>query len=541
MILFCLAAFMPCRSAAQVQREWVQRFNGNANSFDLPNSLKLDAASNAYVYGSSTSTGALTDIVLVKYNSSGSMLWSSLFNGYGNSVDQTNASYLDNAGNSYVTGFTADTGLVLKMVTLKYDSGGNLLWQSVLLPAGYQRSTGFSIVADAIGNVFTTGSIVNPNGTTDIILIKYSSVGSILDSVVYSTGSLNSESPVTILNDASGNLYVLGSAQQQGLNAEGIVIKFSPQLNFVWSKTLSGSSTLADMPVQLIMDNNGNLIACLSVNNTASGVDYGVFKLNGDSQILGEYFYNGIGNNQDIPYAVTVDNTNNIYVTGSSRSADTLGSEDIVTVKLNTSVQFQWSRAYNGVGRKIDYGTSITCDDKGSVYVGGASDKHDNHLAYALLKYNSAGDLLWFEQYSKIFYSEDFVYTVAVDNSYNVFVTGISFDSLSDYDIATIKYSQPIGITQIHNTVPYDFLLEQNYPNPFNPSTKIRFSIPYAEHTEIKIYNSAGVEVVSLLDEKLLPGVYEIDWDASHMASGIYFCSMRSGSYIKSMKMTLLK
>lgn len=74
-----------------------------------------------------------------------------------------------------------------------------------------------------------------------------------------------------------------------------------------------------------------------------------------------------------------------------------------------------------------------------------------------------------------------------------------------------------------HSSVPKDFKLYQNYPNPFNPMTKIKFDIPKSSFVTLKIYDILGREVASLVNEKLQPNSYAIDFNASGLNSGVYF------------------
>jgi len=102
------------------------------------------------------------------------------------------------------------------------------------------------------------------------------------------------------------------------------------------------------------------------------------------------------------------------------------------------------------------------------------------------------------------------------------------------------------GIKPIGNEIPEEYTLLQNYPNPFNPLTKIRFSIPpvgaqYIESVQLIIYNILGQEVLMLVNEKLKPGIYEVDWDASNYPSGVYFYKLVAEDYNKTMKMVLVK
>ncbi|MEO8232257.1 MAG: T9SS type A sorting domain-containing protein, partial [Ignavibacteriota bacterium] len=87
--------------------------------------------------------------------------------------------------------------------------------------------------------------------------------------------------------------------------------------------------------------------------------------------------------------------------------------------------------------------------------------------------------------------------------------------------------------------VAYDLL--QNYPNPFNPSTKISWQSPVGSHQTLKIYDVLGNEVATLLDEYTEAGRYEITFDASRLASGIYFYRLQAGQFIETRKMILLK
>jgi peptidoglycan/xylan/chitin deacetylase (PgdA/CDA1 family) len=88
---------------------------------------------------------------------------------------------------------------------------------------------------------------------------------------------------------------------------------------------------------------------------------------------------------------------------------------------------------------------------------------------------------------------------------------------------------------------PDEFKLYQNYPNPFNPTTTIRFTLANAGFTTIKIFNSLGEEVSSLINGYLNKGNHNLTFNASNLPSGIYFSNIRSGSFSKTMKMVLLR
>ena len=85
------------------------------------------------------------------------------------------------------------------------------------------------------------------------------------------------------------------------------------------------------------------------------------------------------------------------------------------------------------------------------------------------------------------------------------------------------------------------FILEQNYPNPFNPSTVISYQLPVTSEVTLKVYNVLGNEVATLVDEYKPAGSYETKFDASGLASGIYFYQLKAGTFVQTNKMAYVK
>ena len=81
----------------------------------------------------------------------------------------------------------------------------------------------------------------------------------------------------------------------------------------------------------------------------------------------------------------------------------------------------------------------------------------------------------------------------------------------------------PIGLIHLNNELPSEFRLMQNYPNPFNPVTKITFNVPSKAHIELKVYDAQGKEVAVLADSEYNTGNYEVNFNATSLASGVYF------------------
>jgi len=88
---------------------------------------------------------------------------------------------------------------------------------------------------------------------------------------------------------------------------------------------------------------------------------------------------------------------------------------------------------------------------------------------------------------------------------------------------------------------PETFNLSQNYPNPFNPTTKISWQIPAESYVTLKVYDLLGNEVATLVNEEKTAGIYEVEFDASRLTSGTYFYTLKSGGFISTKKLMLIK
>jgi len=106
-----------------------------------------------------------------------------------------------------------------------------------------------------------------------------------------------------------------------------------------------------------------------------------------------------------------------------------------------------------------------------------------------------------------------------------------------DFD-GTSNYSNEVNV---EISAPKVYALEQNYPNPFNPATKIKYAIPVDGFVNLTIYNTLGERVKTLVSQIVKAGNYEIDFNASNLASGIYFYRLEAGKFVSVKKMMLLK
>jgi len=103
-----------------------------------------------------------------------------------------------------------------------------------------------------------------------------------------------------------------------------------------------------------------------------------------------------------------------------------------------------------------------------------------------------------------------------------------------------------VSINKVYATIPINYKLYQNYPNPFNPVTKIRFNIPPLEGArgrivKLVIFDILGRKVEILINEQLKPGIYEVDFDADGLSSGVYFYALITNEFSEIKRMMLIK
>jgi hypothetical protein len=116
------------------------------------------------------------------------------------------------------------------------------------------------------------------------------------------------------------------------------------------------------------------------------------------------------------------------------------------------------------------------------------------------------------------------------------------FYKLVSVDIDGTRHEITLGGQSVWSVqLPFEYALDQNYPNPFNPVTTIQFSLEKPGKTVLEIYNVLGQKVATLVDGELSAGAYRYQWNASGMASGVYFYRLRSDNFVATKKMLLVK
>lgn len=146
----------------------------------------------------------------------------------------------------------------------------------------------------------------------------------------------------------------------------------------------------------------------------------------------------------------------------------------------------------------------------------------------------TAGNKIIFQAYDPI------SLTTANDDSYPYWYW-VGNDTANSVYQALKWFGIPTGVNETGNPLPTEFSISQNYPNPFNPTTTITYSIPEASRVTLKVYDILGEEVATLVNDNKSVGNYQVNFDASKLASGMYIYTITAGNYNASKKMMLLK
>jgi Tfp pilus assembly protein PilZ len=490
-----------------------------------------------------TSVGS-SDMFVVKYDANGNVKWAHGVGGSGNEYGRGIA--LDSSGNCYVTGYFTSQTISLGSSTftnagltdvyvVKYDSSGNVLWSKVVGGAGDDVSEGIAL--DASGNCYVTGVFLSPTitfGATalskvglvdryDMYLVKYDANGNVVWAM--NEGGSGSVISTGVAVDADGNCDVVGEFESLTLtlgettltNAgfyDMFIVRFDSSGSVIWAKSGGGSSDDAGYSVAVDALRNTYVTGSFGSANMAFGATTltrpglsGMFvvKYDAGGNVLWAKSEGGTGRNS--PNAVALDASGNCYVAGHFNSptitfgATTLtnaGGFDIFAVKYDLSGKALWAKSAGGT--QHDFGRGIAVDAFGNSYLTG--------------------------------------YFVSPTISFDT--TTLTKEGGSAMFITKLGAATPNDVTS-SEVLPTRCQLSQNYPNPFNPATRIDYALPASEYVTLRVYNMLGQEVKTLVNEVQEAGYKSVSFNASRLPSGVYTYKLTAGTFTEVKKMVLLK
>ena len=339
-------------------------------------------------------------------------LWTNRYDGPGNGYDGAAAVAVDNSGNVFATGKSVGSSGSFDYATIKYSGLGVALWTN-----RYAGGSGGAAAAavDSSGNVFVTGF-----SSDDYATVAYSSAGVALWTNRYNGPADSYDYATAVAVDSSGNVFVTGVSSGSSSVVDYATIAYSSAGVALWTNRYDGPANHFDYAYAIAVDGSGNVFVTGGSwrSSSDSDYDYATVAYSGAGVALWTNRYNGPANRDDFANAMAVDSSGNVFVTGESRGGPS--SDGCATVAYSNAGVALWTNRSDGA-----IGRAVVVDTSGNVFVTGT----------ATIAYSSAGVALWTNR------SGGSYARVAVDGSGNVFVAGSSNGSLSSDDYATIAYS----------------------------------------------------------------------------------------------------
>lgn len=289
---------------------------------------------------------------------------------------------------------------------------------------------------DAQGNLYVVSHEKNGSGDADILTVKYDNTGNGVWKTMFDLQGL-ADYGTQIVIDNSGNIIVCGVTQISGLNFDYVVIKYDNAGNELWHQTYDGTAHDLDVPTALTIDDNDNIYVTGASNGLNTQTDYCTIKYspNGSQQWVHRYNYAG---SFEIPAGIVIGNSNNIYITGGSGVS--ISNWDFATIELNTNGATQnVNRIINGAG--IDKPKAIKRDDQGNIYiVGSAFNPATNSYDMKSVKYNPNLVLDWERKYDAE-NKDDGANSIDIDGAGNVYIGGYVNRADNGRNFKLLKYT----------------------------------------------------------------------------------------------------
>jgi hypothetical protein len=427
-------------AAGQVSEAWAVRYNGPGNGNDRAAAITGDAAGSVYIAGVSRGSGGFGEFTTIKYGPTGVEEWTRHYAGYGLGSDAWALAH-DGNGHVYVTGRTQVTSTNSVYTTIKYSADGQEIWVREYNGPGNGNDAAAAIIVDAQGGVYVTGSS-DRNGTTpgltyglDYATIKYDQNGQELWVQRYNGGTANL--PTAMAVDSLGNVFVTG---RTGIPLVCATVKYDSNGNQLWVRQYTVPGGGSSLGTAIAVDSHGSAFVACDSDGGATRADYATIKYNAAGDEMWVRRYDGPGNHVDRPTGIAVDHAGNVYTTGVSRAGSTAASSDYATIKYDTSGNQLWLRRYNGTGNGQDSPNAISVDAAGTVYVTGPSVSAGGYTAIATVAYDTHGVGLWIAEYT-FNGTHDDARAMHLDAQQNIIVAGVSGPYM-EQDMLTVKYLQ---------------------------------------------------------------------------------------------------
>lgn len=462
------------------------------------------------------------------------VMWQKSFGGTesdeGNAVQQT-------ADGGFIIFGALESSDGVDMWLLRTDSVGNVLWTKTVdfdeLERCYDGLETFN------GDFVMTGYTNSfGEGNYDVVLIRTDPSGDTLWTKIYGTAGY--ESGNAVFQTPNGGGFAI--AGETGTTVTGqhdvYIVKTNPSGHLQWSQTIGGADD--DQAFDIRQNSNDDYIITGYTKSFGAG-DYDVWLICTDQS--GNILWNKTfgGSQEDIGRAVVPTSDGGCAITGWTLSYGA-GYTDVYLIRTNDSGDTLWTKTYGESSTyEAGYGLAKTRDG-GFIITGTIISPSALIQNVLVIRTDSLGNVIWSKTIDDDGYSVGYCIRNTSDDGYIISGTIVP-PNRTDTDVLLLCLGKE-QITDVNEkqlmSVP-GYELKQNFPNPFNPSTKISWKSAVSIWQTLKVYDVLGNEIAVLVDEFKPAGTYEIEFNAGYLPSGTYFYQLKSGDYLETRKMILLR
>ncbi|MCE1164839.1 MAG: T9SS type A sorting domain-containing protein [Bacteroidetes bacterium] len=358
-----------------------------------------------------------------------------------NGTNFGNCIAFDKLNNIYVAGCVTNNQAYSDYVLIKYNSSGNQIWQKSYNGQSSSDDLLSSLFVDDLGNAYVTGSSHKSGSDDDCVTIKYDSSGNLKWINVYDYGVNRNDYGKAIRVDKNRNVYVFGQSSITSEENDLILIKYDTTGIKKWVRRYSGFN-INNVPSDLELDNSGNIYVTGSSMSGETGWDFVtiIYSTSGDSLWTRRYDFNGLPN---CATSLAVDSTGNLLVLGYSYNYSQTNTT-LILIKYDLAGTLLWNKTFqNNNSVYNDYGIDLNIDRGNFIYVVGYTcnglDLGTNR-DYLTIRYKPNGDTSWVRKYNGPGNNLDCACSLTIDRFCNVYVTGESYGYGSNSDYFTISY-----------------------------------------------------------------------------------------------------
>jgi len=241
-----------------------------------------------------------------------------------------------------------------------------------------------------------------------------------------------------VTTDDAGNIYVTGGSYIDGTDDDCTTIKYGADGSVIWLDRYDYYGE--DWGYDIVVDADGSVYVTGLSSSPSNGYDYLTIKYDSDGTRQWVSRFDGADHDNDAAYAIRVDASGNVYVSGRSQSEPYSSDSDYVTIKYDADGAELWTAAYDGPVHGDDRAHAMTIDDAGNVYVTGGSENLSAIMDFATVKYDTDGNELWVVRRDGLFGADGGGWDIALDPAGNVVVMGRAEQDGTDYDFWAVKY-----------------------------------------------------------------------------------------------------